>query len=99
MSEAEERDALRQRRLTLERQTAELASETERLRNTPGDLAEHSALIARIKQHEAELRAFDEALEAFHARFGPLGSSAFWRRWSSESTSRKGHEPTARVSG
>jgi len=73
MSQAEERDALQERRRTLERQTAELASETARLRDTPGDLVAHTALIDRIKQHEAELRAFDEALEAFHARFGPLG--------------------------
>ena len=72
MSEAEERDALQHRRWTLWRQTAELASETADLRNTRGDSVAHSALRKRLKRHEAELRAFDEALKAFHGRFGPL---------------------------
>jgi hypothetical protein len=31
-----------------------------------------NTLLERLEQHKADLRAFDEALQAFHARFGPL---------------------------
>ena len=73
MTENEEREELRARRDALTQRTAELERELQALHGTNNRPALR-ALQAKIKQHEDDLRAFDERLAMFHARFGPIGS-------------------------
>ena len=73
MDEKEERAELRSQRDTLTRRTAELERELQRLHGT-NDRAALRALQEQIKQHEEDLKVFDERLGTFHALFGPIGN-------------------------
>ena len=72
MTESEERRELRDRRDVLTRRAAELEREIQRLHGT-NDRRALRALQEQLKQHEEDLKVFDEHLAMFHARYGPIG--------------------------
>jgi hypothetical protein len=72
MTEREERERLRLMRAVLERRTAELQVETDRLKDCR-DIAVIRGHEERLKRHEQAIRAFDESLSQFHDRYGPIG--------------------------
>ena len=72
MSENDERRELQARQVALKQRSQELEREIERLHGT-GDRPALRALQEQLRRHKEEVKAFDERLAMFHARFGPIG--------------------------
>jgi hypothetical protein len=72
MSESDERKELQTQQAALQKRTAELELELQRLHGSH-DRSALRALQEQIRLHEEELKAFDERLSAFHAAVGPIG--------------------------
>jgi chromosome segregation ATPase len=69
----EKRTTLRKEQHRLVRERAELKAEVARM-EASRDADALRALDARLHRRAEALHAFRDALEAFHQRFGPLGS-------------------------
>ena len=72
MSESDERSELQARQAALKQRSAELEREIHRLHGS-GDRLALRALQEQLKRHKEDIKAFDERLSLFHARFGPIG--------------------------
>jgi hypothetical protein len=71
--EEAERQRLRRERDRLNRQIARLVADSVRVKDG-GDPLERLQHHDELDRHHQEFRAYREALERFHRRYGPLGS-------------------------
>lgn len=71
--EARERARLRADRERLQRTTAALYRESERLQQDEATDDAIRDLSNRLTRHQHDLETFHKALEQFHALYGPLG--------------------------